>query len=92
MGEKLTFDLHLAESAAQAAAVWFILDTLLQHQLSTLSVMERAQFREALAEEAATLAMPEGADPNGKAAMDWVAKRYWELIDNFIARSAAAET
>jgi hypothetical protein len=91
MSERLPFDLHLAESTAQAAAIWFVLDALLERHLSTTSPMERTRFRAALAAEAVTLALPEGVDPSDNAAMDWVAKRYWELIDNFIARNAAAD-
>ena len=91
MSETLPFDLHLAESTAQAAAIWFVLDALLERQLSTMTPMERERFLAALAAKAATLVLPESVDPNDNAAMDWIAKRYWELIENFIARNSAVD-
>ena len=91
MSERLPFDLHLAESTAQAAAIWFVLDALLARQLSTMTPMEREGFLATLASEAATLVLPESVDPSDNAAMDWIARRYWELIGNFIARNSAAD-
>ena len=88
MSETLPFDLHLAESTAQAAAIWFVLDALLERQLSTMTPVERERFLSTLAAEAATLVLPESVDPNDNAAMDRIARRYWELIENFIVRNA----
>ena len=56
-----------------------------------MAPVERASFRTTLAAEAATLVLPEGLEPDDKAAMEWIAKRYWELIENFIARNSAAD-
>ena len=44
-----------------------------------------------MATEAAKLVLPESINPNDNAAMEWIARRYWELIENFIARNAAPD-
>ena len=91
MSESLPFDLHLAESTAQAAAIWFVLDALLERQLSTMTPVEREGFLATLAAEAGTLVLPESVDPNDNAAVNWIARRYWKFIEHFIARNAAAD-
>jgi len=91
MTETLPFDLHLAESTAQAAAIWFVLDSLLERQLSTMTPTDRERFLATMATEAAKLVLPESINPNDNAAMEWIARRYWELIENFIARNAAPD-
>ena len=86
MDETPSFDLHVAESAAQAAATWLVLEAMLRFQLKDRQHMERAEFFDGLLEAAESITLPVSDDSSQKVASEWIARRYWELIDNFAAR------
>jgi len=86
MDETPSFDLHVAESAAQAAATWLVLETMLRLQLKDMQHRERAEFFDELLEAAESITLPVSDDSGQTVASEWIAHRYWELIDNFAAR------
>ncbi len=86
MDETTSFDLHLAECAAQAAAIWLVLETMLRFQLKDMRHAERAEFLDRLLEAAETITLPVSDDPEQSVAAEWIAHRYWKLIENFAAR------
>ena len=79
MEEAPAFDLHAAESAAQIAAMWLVLEKLVRQQLRYAPRCERSEFLDDLLEAADTIILPEGQ----QVALEWIAHRYWSLIDNF---------
>ncbi len=86
MDETPSFDLHVAESAAQAAATWLVLEAMLRLQLKDMPYTERVEFFDGLLETAESITLPVGDDSGQKVALEWIARRYWELIENFAAR------
>ncbi len=86
MDETPSFDLHVAESAAQAAATWLVLEAMLRLQLKDMPYTERVEFFDGLLETAESITLPVGDDSSQKVALEWIARRYWELIENFAAR------
>jgi hypothetical protein len=87
MNESPSFDLHLAECTAQAAAIWLVLETILRQQFKGMLHEERAEFIDRLLEAAETITLPVGEDPQHCEAAEWTAHRYWQLIENFAARA-----
>ena len=85
MDERTSFDLHLAECTAQAAAIWLLLEAMLRFQLKDASHMERVKFFSRVLKAAETITLPAGEEV-GTASGEWIARRYWELIDGFINR------
>jgi hypothetical protein len=90
MDERASFDLYAAESAAQAAATWLVLETMIRFQLRHIPRPERAEFFDGLLEAAETITLPVSDCPKQRLAPEWVAHRYWLLIENFAARCRAA--
>ena len=86
MDERSSFDLHLAECTAQAAAIWLVLEEMLRFQLRDVPHMERVEFFGRLLKAAETITLPAGEEPSRTVSGEWIAHRYWELIDNFISR------
>lgn len=86
MDESPSFDLHVAESAAQAAATWLVLEAILRLQLKDMRQTERVEFFDGLLKAAETITLPIGDHPAQRVASEWIAGRYWELIENFAAR------
>jgi len=79
-------DLHLAECTAQAAAIWLVLKAILQAQLKSMSDEEGTEFVDQLLDAATTITLPVSDDAAQSGAAEWIAHRYWQLIENFIAR------
>jgi len=90
MKEKPSFDLHLAECTAQAAAIWRVLETMLRFQLKDMRHAERAEFLDRLLEAAETITLPVSDDPEQSVAAEWIAYRHWQLIENFAAHQRDA--
>src|SRR5438477_12632597 len=86
--ERSSFDLHLAECTAQAAAIWLMLEAMLRLQLRDVRHMERVEFFGRLRKAAETITLPTGEESGQTGSAEWIAHRYWELIDNFISREA----
>ena len=82
MDEAPPFDLHAAESAAQSAAIWLVLEMIVRQQLRHASPAEHSKFLDSLVETAETIMLPRGQ----QVALEWIARRYWCLVDNFAAR------
>jgi len=89
MNEASSFDLHLAECTAQAAAIWVVLDGLLWLQLNRRPGKLRTEFLDRLLERAGTITLPMSKTPEGSDAPEWIARRYWQLVDTFAARHRA---
>jgi hypothetical protein len=88
MNERSPFDLHLAECTAQAAAIWLVLEAMLRFQLRDAGHMERVEFFGRVLKAAETITLPAGEALGTTVSAEWIARRYWELIDNFINREA----
>jgi hypothetical protein len=86
MDEAPSFDLHLAECTAQAAAIWIVLEAILRLQFKGMRYTERAEFIDRLLEASETITLPVSDDPEQSDAAEWIAQRYWQLIENFAAR------
>jgi hypothetical protein len=85
MDERTSFDLHLAECTAQAAAIWLVLEAMLRFQLKDASHTERVKFFNRVLKAAETITLPAGEEVDTMSG-EWIAHRYWELIDGFINR------
>jgi hypothetical protein len=79
-----SFDLHAAESAAQVAAIWFVLKAMTRVQFEGLTVAERAAYLDKLLMTAETITLPSTDDPDSKSAAQWIAHRYGQLIAEFV--------
>jgi hypothetical protein len=88
MDERPSFDLHLAECTAQAAAIWLVLEEMLRFQLRDVRHTERIEFFGRMLKAAETITLPAGQELGQTISGKWIAHRYWELIDNFISREA----
>jgi hypothetical protein len=88
MDERSCFDLHLAECTAQSAAIWLVLEAMLRFQLKDASPGERARFFGQLLKAAETITLPVGDGSDQAISAEWIAHRYWELIDNFSSRES----
>ena len=88
MDERSCFDLHLAECTAQSAAIWLVLEAMLRLQLRNTSPVERARFFGQLLTAAETITLPVGEGSDQAISAEWIAHRYWELIDNFSSRES----
>jgi hypothetical protein len=86
MSERSCFDLHLAECTAQSAAIWLVLEAMLRFQLRDTSAKERAKFFGQLLKAAETITLPVGKESDQAISAEWIAHRYWELINNFLSR------
>ena len=86
MDERSSFDLHLAECTAQAAAIWLVLEAMLRFQLRHAGHMNRVEFFGRMLKAAETITLPVGEELSNTASGEWIARRYWELIENFAAR------
>ena len=79
-----SFDLLAAESAAQVAAIWFVLKALMRAQLKDLTPVERATYLESILKAAETITLPSTDDPDSESAAEWIAHRYGQLITEFV--------
>jgi hypothetical protein len=86
MEERFSFDLHAAECAAQAAAIWYVLEAVLRFQLRHISPAERVAFLDCLLESTEAITLPMGDGPGQRLTAEWIAERYWLLIENFATR------
>jgi hypothetical protein len=86
MDERPCFDLHLAECTAQSAAIWLVLEAMLRFQLRDTSAGERAKFFGQLLKAGETITLPVGEGSDQAISAEWIAHRYWELINNFSNR------
>jgi hypothetical protein len=84
--DETSLDLHAAESAAQAAATWLVLEAVVRFQLKYIPHQERVEFFDQLLETAETITLPVGDLPEQRLALEWIAHRYWLLVENFAAR------
>jgi hypothetical protein len=83
MNRLSSFDPHAAESAAQVAAIWFVLKALMRHQLKSLTGAERAAYLDRMVKASETITLPSTNDQGSEMAGDWIAHRYWQLIAEF---------
>jgi hypothetical protein len=88
MDERPSFDLHLAECTAQAAAIWLVLEAMVRFQLRQARHVERVEFFDRIRKAAETITLPAGEELGKGIPGEWIAHRYWELIDNFVSREA----
>ena len=84
MSSPAPFDLHAAESAAQISAIWFVLKRLTRDQLKDCTLAERAVYLDGLLKAAETITLPTIDDPDFRSANEWIARRYWQLIAEFV--------
>jgi hypothetical protein len=91
MSDTPEFDLHSAEAAAQAAALWFVLETLLRFALKDMPHAERAELLDRMLDAADAITLPIAGNADNEASAKWIANRYWQLIENFIAKNFTEE-
>jgi hypothetical protein len=72
--------------ASQAVATWLVLEATLRLQLKNMQHTERIEFLDRLLEAAETITLPVSDHQEQSVAAEWIAHRYWRLIENFAAR------
>ena len=62
--------------------MWLVLEKMVRQQLRHSSQCERSEFLDDLIKAADTIILPEGQ----QVALEWIAHRYWYLIENFTTK------
>jgi hypothetical protein len=70
MDEEPLFDLHWARCRAQSAAIWAGLEAIAPRLFAS----------------AETITLPASEDPRQSGVSEWIAHRYWQLIEIFVAK------